>query len=173
MRRIGDQATRYRDGPGRDRQPAAIMLALLFGLAACAPIKPGEPPKTTASPNPPVTTERLAPVALAPGMTGGPAASPSAKPAATPSVSPVAAAAPPAEPPAPASPPATPPAATPPAAIPPAATRAAATPAVAAAPPAPPPPPGVSCPLGTIGMWSQPDIIGKPVYICRQLNALH
>ena len=145
MRRIGDQAARYRDGPGRDRQPAAIILALLFGLAASAPIKPGEPPKTTASPNPPVTTERLAPVALAPGMTGGPAASPSA----TRSASPVAAAAP----------------ASPPAAIPPAAT-----PAVAAAPPAPPPPPGVSCPLGTIGMWSQPDIIGKPVYICRQLN---
>jgi len=151
MRRIGDQATRYRDGPGRDRQPAAIILALLFGLAACAPIKPGEPPKTTASPNPPVTTERLAPVALAPGMTGGPAASPSA----TRSASPVAAAAP-------ASPPA----------IPAVATPAAATPAVAAAPPAPPPPPGVSCPLGTIGMWSQPDIIGQPVYICRQLNAL-
>ena len=151
MRRIGDQAARYRDGSGRDRQPAAIMLALLFGLAACAPIKQGEPPKTTASPNPPVTTERLAPVALAPGMTGGPAASPSA----TRSASPVAAAAP-------ASPPA----------IPAVATPAAATPAVAAAPPAPPPPPGVSCPLGTIGMWSQPDIIGQPVYICRQLNAL-
>lgn len=164
MRRIGDQATRSCDRPGRDRQSAAILLALLFGLAACAPIKEGAPAKTTAGPNPPVTTEKLAPVALAPGMTGGPAAPPSAKP----SPSPAATAAPPAEPAAP--PAATPAAATPAAPTPAAATPPAATPAVAAAPPAPPPPPGVSCPLGTIGMWSQPDIIGTPVYICRQLN---
>jgi LysM repeat protein len=29
-------------------------------------------------------------------------------------------------------------------------------------------PPGVTCPSGAIGMWSEPDIIKKPVYICRR-----
>jgi LysM repeat protein len=45
-----------------------------------------------------------------------------------------------------------------------------ATTAAAAAPtpiPGPPPPPGITCPSGTIGMWSE-DIIKKPVYICRR-----
>ena len=31
-------------------------------------------------------------------------------------------------------------------------------------------PPPIQCPLGTIGMWSPPDVVGTPVYICRQLN---
>lgn len=42
-------------------------------------------------------------------------------------------------------------------------TTAASAPSPAAAPP----PPGVTCPAGTIGMWSE-DIIKKPVYICRR-----
>ena len=45
-------------------------------------------------------------------------------------------------------------------------------PATTAAAPSPTPvpaaaPPGVTCPSGTIGMWSE-DIIKKPVYICRR-----
>ncbi len=50
-----------------------------------------------------------------------------------------------------------------------AALPAPATTAAASAPapvPAAPPPPGVTCPYGTIGMWSV-DIIKAPVYICR------
>jgi hypothetical protein len=30
--------------------------------------------------------------------------------------------------------------------------------------------PPTNCPAGTIGMWSQPDIAGSEVYICRQLH---
>jgi LysM repeat protein len=46
-------------------------------------------------------------------------------------------------------------------------------PAAAAAAPAPTPvpaaaPSGVTCPAGTIGMWSAPDIIKVPAYICHK-----
>jgi LysM repeat protein len=48
-------------------------------------------------------------------------------------------------------------------------------PATTAAAPSPTPvpaaaPPGVTCPSGTMGMWSE-DIIKKPVYICRKLGS--
>ena len=45
-------------------------------------------------------------------------------------------------------------------------------PAMAAKPPSPvaarsaAPPPGVTCPPGTIGVWSR-DVINQPVYVCR------
>ena len=49
------------------------------------------------------------------------------------------------------------------------------TPATTAAAPPPTPvpaaaPPGVTCPSGTMGMWSE-DIIKKPVYICHKLGS--
>jgi hypothetical protein len=37
-------------------------------------------------------------------------------------------------------------------------------------PPASQPAP-INCLPGTIGMWSMPDIVGKEVYICRDLRA--
>jgi LysM repeat protein len=40
-----------------------------------------------------------------------------------------------------------------------------ATTAAASVPAAPPP--GVTCPTGTIGMWSERDVINLPVYICH------
>ena len=48
-------------------------------------------------------------------------------------------------------------------------------PATTAAAPSPTPvaaaaPPGVTCPSGTMGMWSE-DIIKKPVYICRKVGS--
>ncbi len=48
-------------------------------------------------------------------------------------------------------------------------------PATTAAAPSPTPvpaaaPPGVTCPSGTMGMWSE-DIIKKPVYVCRKLGS--
>jgi LysM repeat protein len=49
------------------------------------------------------------------------------------------------------------------------------TPGTTAAAPSPTPvaaaaPPGVNCPSGTMGMWSE-DIIKKPVYICKKLGS--
>lgn len=44
---------------------------------------------------------------------------------------------------------------------------AAPEPMVAGVPVTPPP---INCPAGTLGMWSQPDIVGSAVYICRALH---
>lgn len=92
-----------------------------------------------------------------------------APPPDTPAVKPLEAAAPPADktPETPSAPVLAAPATT---AGPPASSTSAALPApattAAASVPAAPPPPGVTCPYGTIGMWSV-DIIKVPVYICR------
>jgi hypothetical protein len=100
-----------------------------------------------------IETAPLAPVALASGL------GPSSLPAPTPQPKPEA----PAKP-AVAAPPEPPPAAKPAFAV------AAATPPEPAIDGVAVASPPVNCPSGTIGMWSQPDIIGSAVYICRALN---
>src|SRR5579862_520064 len=147
-------AARVRLRRRRSALPAVMIIAGLCGLAACAPLQQGTaPPPANAAAKAPIKTEKLpAPVALAPSLTGDPPPSAPARPAAPPP--PAATAVPPPHPPAAA--PAPPPAPTPVAA--------------AATVPVRPPPPGVTCPLGTLGMWGEPDVTGTPVYICRQLS---
>ena len=155
MPSIADNAISYcaaRVGPRRRRSalPAVMIIVGLCGVAACAPLPQGAAAApASAAANAPIKTEKLpAPVALAPNLTGNAPPPAPARPAAPPP--PAATAVPPPRPPAAA------PAPTPVAA--------------AAAAPVRPPPPGVTCPLGTLGMWGEPDVTGTPVYICRQLS---
>jgi LysM repeat protein len=115
------------------------------------PALPGSaaPPPTTATANPmqPTVVPAVKPVAVAaPAGDKSPEASPAPVAAAPTTTS--AASGGSAEPPAPATTAAAPPP----------------TPVAAAAPP------GVTCPSGTMGMWSE-DIIKKPVYICRKVGS--
>ncbi|HVC56845.1 MAG TPA: hypothetical protein VND95_12870 [Stellaceae bacterium] len=125
-------ADRDKSGSGSLRRPlrAAVLAAALCSVAACTPLKHSVTAPIGAAA--PIAVEKLrAPIALAPSMTGPPAA----------------------------------PAATKEATIKRATIKRAIIKRSAAA--APPP---IQCPLGTIGMWSPPDVVGTPVYICRQLN---
>jgi hypothetical protein len=127
----------------------AVIVAIPVWLGACA-LMEDWPPPTAAGINPPAVEPAPGPIALAPSMTGGPAAVPS----------PVAA---PARPLAPSRP------------LPPLPA-----PAAAVAMPAPPPAPSAAvviptfapilCPPGAIAMWSEPDAAGTPVPICRRFH---
>jgi hypothetical protein len=170
MRDGDDSATASGRGPRRLRAVAipgairgAIIAAALIGLAACVPVTDA-PPGTAGSAQPPIAAKPLpGPVALAPGMTGG-APAPAAVHPAAPPPAPIAAPAA-AIPAAPAPAPVTP--SPPPAPVQPAASAPTAVPAVAIPAAAPP---GASCPQGSIGMWSPPDVTGTAVYICRRLH---
>jgi hypothetical protein len=173
---IDDAAIALSEKPAREARrirlvrSAAIVLALSAWLGACAPSEPAAPAPLT-SPSPPITVTPLpgpnppvaanpstGPIALAPSMTGAPATAPPPKPT----------------PPATAEPPA-------PTAV---ASPAPAPPPASAQPVASPPPPvstqpaGDStaaaaigpCPSGTIAVWSEPDLAGTPVAICRRLR---
>lgn len=134
--------------PAPAGEAAAAPEAIAAGPAALP--EPAAPPPTAATPPPDVPAVKPVEVAASAG---------SAEPLApvTAAAAPVSSV--PIEPPAPAT------AAAAPAPMP--------MPSVPAEPPAPAtaaaaPPPGVTCPAGTTGMWSEPDIIKKPVYICRR-----
>jgi hypothetical protein len=125
-----------------------IWLAAAAWLAGCVPIEDGKT-EAAAGPDAAITAEALSgPVPLAPELKAPQPATRSADVTADKIAAVLAA---PAPAPAPAS-------------------EAAAEPVAAAAAAAPPAPPPVTCPPGTAGKWSGPDVIGQPVYICRRLN---
>jgi hypothetical protein len=136
----------------------AIVAAAPLWLGACDQLQlksfdTGQPAvaKPAGESPTPVTAEKLAPVPLAPTMTGAKPAAASAAPMPPPKPATVAAKPPP------------PPAA---AAVAPR-PAAPAAPAVVAAQAAPPP--NVTCPAGTVGMWSH-DVTDTSIYICRHLH---
>jgi pyruvate dehydrogenase E2 component (dihydrolipoamide acetyltransferase) len=111
---------------------------------------------------PPAVEPARGPIVLAPGMTGAPPAAPSPVPA-----RPVAASRPVPAPPLPAA--AVEMSAPPPASAPtPERAMPVAVPMSSAAVEIPTFAP-VSCPPGAIAMWSEPDVTGTPVAICRRL----
>ncbi len=164
--------------PGADGPPPAPAVAESApseAVPADRPALPGstdQPPTAAAASPPPSVAPAVAPLEAA-----APAGDKSPEPSPPPAVAPLEAAAPagdkspePSPPPVVAAPvssgsvelpaPAPTDAATAPTAVPTdAATAPTAVPAAA--------PPGVTCPSGTIGMWSDHDIIKKPVYICH------
>jgi len=176
---IDDGATPRTEKPGgevwRAVRLAAIVIAIAPWLGACSPGRPPAPAPAPgavsrpaiavqslppAAPGPSINEKPLAgPIALAPSMTGAPPAA-SAPPALRPEPPAVsatpAAPAPPTPAPAPVAMPAPPPA-----------------PAVGMPAPAPiaatPQPSAISCPPGATAVWSEPDLAGTPVAICRRL----
>jgi len=135
----------------------AIITVIPLWLGACSPSEPAAqaPPASLGSS---ITVQPLTgPIALAPSVTGAPAPA-----AATPEPSPM-----PAPPPAP--PPAPAPAVAMPAPPPAPAPVAEASPPPAPAPVAATPPPAIFCPPGATAVWSEPDLAGTPVAICRRL----
>ncbi len=172
MPTIDDGAISLREKPGRDLWPirvvrsTAIIIAIPLWLGACSLPQRSEP-APIASPTPPVALKPTpGPIALVPSMTGTPLPPPApARPPAPPPrpATAVATAPPLAPPPAPA---AAPPVAPPP---PLASTQPAAPPAAPATADAIAAPPSIPCPPGTMAMWSEPDLAGTPVAICRRL----
>ena len=147
--------------PGDDRPPPAPSVAAATA-PAIIPLDPPARPEATTPPPAAATAPAPADSAITATALAAPAANKTPEPA-PPPVTPVAARAsapPPAETPAP---PASVAVAAPAAASAETAVAPAPAPATAAAAP----PPGVTCPFGTTGMWSE-DVIKKPVYVCRR-----
>jgi hypothetical protein len=167
MHDIDDGTISARKKSGNDAsrphlRSAAIVVALTALLAACSLVQP-KPTEAAAEASPPVVTEPLGPIALAPSLTGVPTPPPAPVRPEAARITAV-----------PLAPPAPPPPEAPPiAAVPP-------PPPTPAEPAAPPPAPAAAipatvpiiCPPGSIAMWSEPDLAGTAVPICRRLKSL-